>query len=40
VKQFNYRGVVRTFSNRYHIGTAGPPPFIVRARPGISATAM
>jgi hypothetical protein len=24
VKQFNYRGVVRTFSNRYHIGTAGP----------------
>jgi hypothetical protein len=24
VKQFNYRGVVRTFSNRYHIGTAVP----------------
>jgi hypothetical protein len=24
VKQFNYRGVVRTFSNRYHIGTSVP----------------
>ncbi len=24
VKNFNYRGVVRTFSNRYHIGTAYP----------------
>jgi hypothetical protein len=25
VKQFNYRGVVRTFSNRYHFGTYLPP---------------
>lgn len=25
VKQFTYRGVVRTFSNRYHIGTATVP---------------
>jgi hypothetical protein len=25
VKQFTYRGALRTFSNRYHIGTALPP---------------
>jgi hypothetical protein len=25
VKQFTYRGATRTFSNRYHIGTAVPP---------------
>lgn len=24
-KTFTYRGVARRFSNRYHIGTAGPP---------------
>jgi len=25
VKKFNYRGAVHNFSNRYHIGTNGPP---------------
>jgi hypothetical protein len=25
VKQFTYRGALRTFSNRYHMGTAVPP---------------
>lgn len=25
VKEFTYRGAVRTFSNRYHIGTNNPP---------------
>lgn len=25
VKEFTYRGATRTFSNRYHIGTAVPP---------------